>query len=255
MNAVIEEEMIVNKHKTQRNARPRIQLHTAVTFYFCNTNTLSATMSHHTVAIAGFTGMFGRQVTECLLKRDNVKIHGIVRDKSEVATEFQSDDRVEFFEADSDDVESLRAPLRGSGVCVYYYNGPPSLMIDGQRNLIDACIAENVPRYIASDYSFDFRGLQRGEFPFKDFQLKTKHYLEEQERATNIKAVHVLNGTFCEVVVSEALGIIDASTDTFSHWATGDKPWDMTSVPDTAAFVALVALDPGATGYIAGNED
>lgn len=126
-------------------------------------------------------------------------------------------------------------------------------MIEGQKTLIDACIAEKVQRYIASDYSFDVRGLNYGDFPFKDFQLKIRDYLAEKEKAGQITGVHCLKGAFQEVVVSPMIGIIDVQSDTIRHWGTGDEPWDMTTVADSAAFVAKVAMDESASGFLAGT--
>lgn len=197
--------------------------------------------------------MFGSQVVNALLKHPDVTIHGIARDTSKASSSFSSDSRVKLFNADSNNVQGLRAALSGTDVCVCCYNGPNELLVDGQRTLIDACIAENVPRYVASDYSFDVRGLRYGDFPFKDFQLKIKDYLAEKESAGQIMAVHCLNGAFQEVVVSPMIGIIDTETDKFHYWGTGDEQWDVTTVPDSAAFVAKVALDKDATGFLAGK--
>ena len=123
-------------------------------------------------------------------------------------------------------------------------------MLDGQKTLINACVAEGVARYVASDYSFDFRGLKRGDLPAKDFQLKTKAYLDEKEKLGKIKGVHVLNGAFMEVLLSPFIGIYDRDSNNFRFWGTGDEPWDMTTYADTARFVAEVVCDPTATGYL-----
>lgn len=209
-------------------------------------------MAQSTIAIAGITGMFGKQVLAALVKHSEVAIHGIARDTSKVSI---SDARLKLFNADATDSDGLRAALRGTNVCICCYNGPDSLMVEGQKMLIDACIAENVKRYIASDYSFDVRGLNYGDFPFKEFQLKIIDYLIEKEKAGQIKGVHCLNGAFQEVIVNPMIGMIDTETDTFRYWGTGDEPWDMTTVPDAAAFVARAAVDEDARGFLAGKSE
>ena len=130
-------------------------------------------------------------------------------------------------------------------------------MTQGQQTLIDACIASHVPRYIASDYSFDFRGFKLGDFPGKDFCLTTQAYLAEKEGRGEVKGVHVLNGAFTEYVFSPFLGVYNAAKDesrgegagaVFKYWGTGDEKWDMTSMPDAAKFTVEVACDEGANG-------
>jgi NmrA-like family len=123
-------------------------------------------------------------------------------------------------------------------------------MIDGQKALIDACVAENVPRYIASDWSLDFRQLKFGDHPRKDPMKHVQVYLEEKEKEGKIKSVHILNGAFMEVVWAPFLGFADAKNGVFRYFGTGDEKLDMTTYADTAAFTAEVAADPSATGFL-----
>jgi len=126
-------------------------------------------------------------------------------------------------------------------------------MIEGQKRLIDACIAENVARYIASDWCIDFRGLKFGDHPNKDPMKDVQLYLEEKEKKGEIKGVHVLNGAFTEVMWAPFLGIADAKEGVFRYWGTGDEKFDMTTYADAAAFTAEVAADPNAIGFVNGE--
>ena len=123
-------------------------------------------------------------------------------------------------------------------------------MVEGQKTLIDACIAENVPRYIASDYSLDFRGLKFGDQPTKDPMKHVQAYLENLEKENKIKGVHVLNGGFMEVIWAPFLGWINAEKNTFEYFGTGDERIEMTTYEDTAKFTAEAALDPKANGFL-----
>ena len=126
-------------------------------------------------------------------------------------------------------------------------------MVEGQKVLIDACIAERVPRYIASDFSFDFRGLSIGEFPYRDCQLKILDYLQEKEDAGSIRAVHILNGGFHEAVLSAFMGILNAGSKKVCYWGRGDETWEITSMENTAEFTAEVASDAKAVGVLRGK--
>jgi hypothetical protein len=210
--------------------------------------------SNPTVAIAGFTGKMARLITTSLLqKHPAVKIHGICRSPDKVDVNVRSNNNITLFQAASTDIPALRRALAGTSVCICAYLGDNTLMIDGQQTLIDACIAEGVPRYIASDWSLDFRGLKLGDHPAKDPMKHVQAYLEEKEGEGKIKAVHVLNGAFMEVVWASFLGYVDTEKGTFRYFGTGNEKLEMTTYEDAARFTAEVAVDPNANGFLKGG--
>lgn len=205
------------------------------------------------VVIAGFTSRVAQLITSYLLRQPDLEIVGICRNAAKVSEEVARNPKITVREAEYSDSKALRNALHGASVCICCYFGPEPVMLEGQFLLIDSCIAENVPRYIASDFSFDYRGLKIGDFPFKDFQAKVGDYLAEKERQGQIKAVHVLNGGFFEAVLFPFMGLLDVQGKRFRCWGTGDEPWDMTSMEDTAMFTAKVASDHSATGVLKGK--
>jgi len=203
------------------------------------------------IAIAGFTGKLARLITASLLHdHPNVQIHGICRSPNKVDKSILSNPNVKVFEASSTDTTALRHALAGTDVCICCYLGDNSLMIDGQKTLIDTCIAEGVDRYIASDWSLDFSKLQLGDHPAKDPMKHVQAYLEQKEKVSNIKAVHILNGAFTEVIWAPFIGLIDAEKGIFRYFGTGDEPLEMTTLQDAASFTAEVAVDPNAVGFL-----
>ena len=122
-------------------------------------------------------------------------------------------------------------------------------MISGQKALIDASIAENVPRYLGSDWSFDFRGLKLGDHPGKDWMITYNKYLEEKEAEGKIKGVHVLNGAFTEVVWSPMLGWVNTNENKFTYFGSGEEVLEMTTMEDAAAYTAEIAADPEKSGW------
>jgi hypothetical protein len=112
-----------------------------------------------------------------------------------MASELQAfSDRITIVEGGSADLSALREAVRGSQVVISCYLGSNELMTDGPKVLIDTCVAEGVPRYIASDYSIDYRKLELGDLPAKDPMIEVRAYLE----AMSVKGVHVLIGCFME---------------------------------------------------------
>lgn len=69
-------------------------------------------------------------------------------------------------------------------------------MTDGQRVLMDAYEAENVKRYMASDYTLDFTKLEYGQLLPRDPMKRVNEYLETKQ---NVKGVHVLIGAFMDI--------------------------------------------------------
>ena len=206
------------------------------------------------IAIAGFSGRMAKLITDALLRRQpSIKINGIARNIAKIDAAYQSNPNISLFEADSSDTAALRKGLAGVDACICCYLGPDELMLEGQKTLVQACIAENVPRYVASDWSFDFRGLKLGDHPAKDWVLKFTSYLDGMEHEGKIKAVHVLNGAFPEVVVAPFLGWIDAKEGTFRYYGTGDEKIEMATMTDAAELTAIVVLDGKAVGWYNGE--
>jgi hypothetical protein len=206
-----------------------------------------------TIAIAGFTGKMSRLITDALLRtHPEVKIHGICRSPSKVDPSISSNPNVTIMQAESTDSEAIRAALRGTSVCICCYLNlfDTTFMVEGQKTLIDACIAEDVPRYIASDWCMDFRGLRLGNHPAKDPMKLVHAYLDEKERAGKIRQVHILVGGFMEFFFAGFLGYVDAEKGEFTSYGTGDEKLDMTTWRDSASFTAEVAMDPDANGFL-----
>jgi hypothetical protein len=211
-------------------------------------------MSATVVAIAGLTGRMGRQITISLLqKHPEIRVHGLVRSIDKVDPAIRQSPNVKLFQASATDAAALHLGLKGASVCICCYFGDFELMTEGQKTLIDACINEKVARYIASDWSLDFRGLELGQHPAKDPMKLIQAYLEEKEKDGKIKAVHVLNGGFLDMVLAPFAQLLNSKTRTVTYWGSGNESLDLTTIADAAAFTAEVAVDPTAVGFLNGT--
>ena len=199
-----------------------------------------------TVAIAGITGGLGRLIAEYLLAKPYVRVQGLCRTPAKLPQSLREEPRLTIHTASSTDIAALRNAVNGADVTICCYLGPHDLMVNGQKMLIDACIAEGVPRYIAGDWSMDFRKLELGQHPPKDPMKLVQAYLEEKEVSGSIKAVHVLNACFLE---RPWVGIWDAGENVFKYWGTGDERWEFTTYHNAAQFTAEVAVDKTAVGW------
>lgn len=130
-------------------------------------------------------------------------------------------------------------------VVICAYLGDDTLMVEGQKKLIDSCEASGVPRYIASDWSLDYTKLQLGDLFPKDPMIHVKAYLETKK---GVKGVHVLVGGFIDPLFSPFFQIWNPETATLKYWGDGTEIWEGTSYENAAEYTAAVAVDPTATG-------
>lgn len=199
-----------------------------------------------TVGIAGITGKFALCILCKLLSSSTVTIRGYCRNPSKLPPKLLDNQRIQIIKGETNDEAAVQNFVQGCSVVICCYVGDNKLMVEAQRTLIDACAAKGVPRYIASDYTLDYRKLEYGQLPPKDPMKYVERYLE---KTTEVAAVHVLIGVIMEKFFSEEFGVYDPKTQSLSYWGTGDEPWEVTSYDDAAEFVAKLALDETARGF------
>lgn len=205
-------------------------------------------MSPITVGIAGITGKFARLLASCLLEQSHeVKIKGLARDPSKLDASISSSPRVEIFQGDAIDTEKIRPFVHGCDVVVCCYLGDDNVMIEGQKVLIDLAEEENIPRYVASDWSLDWTKLEMGELFAKQSCQVVKAYLDGKK---SIEGVHILIGGFTDVVFAPFFRIWDSENRTFSYWGSGNEVWECTTYLNSAQYTAAVCLDREATGVL-----
>ncbi|KAI2670770.1 hypothetical protein CBS147355_9105 [Penicillium roqueforti] len=201
-------------------------------------------MSSISVGIAGITGKFARCVVGHLLKNPAVTIKGYCRDPTKLPASLLASKRITITQGQAGDENALRSFAKGNDVVVCCYLGDHDLMINGQKALIDACEAESVPRYVASDYSLDFTQLEVGQLPAKDPMKHVQEYLESKK----VRGVHVLIGIFMETFFTTFFNVWNSKEPSFSYWGSGEEMWESTTYDNAAEFVAAVAQDQSAVG-------
>ncbi|KAJ9667677.1 hypothetical protein H2201_002212 [Coniosporium apollinis] len=205
---------------------------------------MTAPKGTFTVGIAGLTGKFSGLVASFLLQRPNVTLRGYVRDTSKLPSSLSPNARIHITQGSASDVSAARTFARGCDIVICGYLGDNRLMREGQKVLIDACEAEGVPRYIASDYSLDFTKLEKGQLFPKDPMIEVKEYLDGKR----VKGVHVLIGVFMDTFFTPYMQIWDEKEKKLRFWGEEDEMWEATSYKTAAEFVAAVAVDAEATG-------
>jgi hypothetical protein len=200
-----------------------------------------------TVAIAGITSQLAQLIANSLLStRPTILIKGSSRDPSKLSSAFKTSPRVTLIQAEPSDADVLRTVVRDADVVICCYFADNATMIDGQKLLVDLCEEEGVPRYIASDFTLDYRGLEYGQISIKDPMKLVQAHLESKKV---VKGVHILNGMFMETFWT-AFDALDVETKTLRYWGEGSEKFDLTGIKAVADYAAAVAADETAVGFL-----
>ncbi|KAF7515008.1 hypothetical protein G7054_g14817 [Neopestalotiopsis clavispora] len=202
-------------------------------------------MTTLTVGLAGITGKFGRLLAGKLLENPEVALRGYARNPDKVDAALSQSPRVQLYQGEAFDGAAIKKFVTGCDVVVCAYLGDDKLMIEGQKQLIDACDEAGVARYVASDWALDYTKLQLGELFPKDPMIHVKAHLDGK---SNVRGVHVLIGGFMDPILSPFFRVWDPESKTLQYWGEGTEPWEGTSYANAAEFTAAVIADRSAVG-------
>lgn len=104
-------------------------------------------------------------------------------------------------------------------------------MINGQKALIDVCDNIHVPRYIASDYTFDYTKLELGDHLAEDPMKIVHEYLNGKE---HVEGVHVLVGGSIETFCSGYFQVWNLEETSLLYRGSGEEGWKIGTYADAA---------------------
>jgi uncharacterized protein YbjT (DUF2867 family) len=212
-----------------------------------------------TVLLAGATGMLGHRIAEHLLDQPDVDLRLLLRtppptgSAKAAAVEDLVGRGARVAAGDVTDPASLDRATSGSDVVISALQGGQEIIVDGQIALAEAAARHGVRRFIPSDFAIDLFAAPEGAPQF-DLRRRADRAID----ALELEVVHVLNGAFMDMMLDpDTAGIVDLDTGTATLWGTGDEPFNLTTVDDTARFTARVATDPAEVSgvhYLSGAE-
>lgn len=195
-----------------------------------------------TVLVAGATGSLGGQIVKHLLDR-GADVRALVR-KSSVDKLTAHPNMTAHVGDLTDGADALARHLDGVEVVVSAVQGGPEVIIDGQRELLRAAERAGVHRMIPSDFSINLYGYGYGVNVLSDL----RRVFADSFAASTVARTSVAIGAFPEYFLGSVHEVLDPAAGTFSVWGDGMRPIDMTTIADTAAFTAAIALDPSTAG-------
>lgn len=198
-----------------------------------------------TILVAGGTGNLGERIVRALLARNaEVRILARLSTDSLKLKELETLGAI-ILKIDMSDTEEITKACVGVSCVVSALAGLRDVIIDVQRNLLAGAVAAGVPRFIPSDYSLDFTQLTPGSNRNLDLRREFHAYLDKAP----IAATSIFNGPFTELLTNE-MPMIVTKINSIVYWGDADQKMDFTTMDDTAAYTAEVALDYSTPRYL-----
>ena len=193
-----------------------------------------------TILLAGATGMLGSRIAHHLLQQPEARLRLLVRNlpARNDALHALVVAGAELIEGDLTDRASLDRATQGIDVIVSAVQGGPEVMVEGQVALAEAGRRNGVRRILPSDFGLDLFKATPGEHMMFDLRAKADGLIAE----TGLEQVNILQGGFMDLF-KPGNGAIDLEKGTVGFYGDGNQKVEITTVDDTAAMTARVALD------------
>ncbi len=208
-------------------------------------------MNRAAIVVAGATGDLGGRVVKALIER-GANVTALVRP----AAARDKLERLQGLGATIARVDLSRdfevAPACSGASCIVSaLQGLRDVIVEGQTVLLEAAVKAGVPRFIPSDYSIDFTKLSPGENRNLDLRREFHRRLE----SAPIAATTIFNGAFADMLTGR-MPLILFKFNRVLYWGDADQRMDFTTIDDTAAYTARVALEPATPRFlrIAGDQ-
>lgn len=198
------------------------------------------------ILVAGATGNLGLRICRELVGR-NVAVRALVREGSSQEHVASLEEMgVDVFSVNFSNGEELIGACNGVSCVVSALAGLKDVIVETQTKLLNAAIAAGVPRFIPSDFASDFTQLASGEN--RNFDLRKEfHTVLDQ---SPILATSIFNGAFADILRYN-IPLFNVKQQTVAYYDDkADWKIDFTTMDDTAAFTAMVALDDKAPRYL-----
>jgi len=197
------------------------------------------------ILVAGATGNLCVRIVKALLER-GAEVRVIVRTSSdnEKINKLESLG-AKVFKINMLDAEEVSKTCNGVTCVVSALNGLKEVILDGQKVLLDAAIAAGVPHFIPSDYSLDFTKFSPGENRNLYWRREFHQFLDK----SSISATSIFNGAFMELLTGQ-MPLILFRQKIVMYWGNADHLMCFTTMDDTAAYTANVALDPSSPRFL-----
>ena len=203
------------------------------------------------IVVAGATGNLGLRIVKALLT-NQAEVIALIRNTSDVV-KLNTLEKLgaKVVKVNLNNIDEIAKACEGVTCVVSALAGLRNTIIDAQKVLLDGAVKAGVPRFIPSDFSLDFRDLIVGNNRNLDLRREFHQYLNQ----ANIKSTSIFNGPFTDLLTDQ-MPMILFKFHKILYWGNPQQKMDFTTMDDTAAFTAKVAMDEASPRYlrIAGDQ-
>jgi nucleoside-diphosphate-sugar epimerase len=185
------------------------------------------------ILIVGATGHLGCLITKEALTNPtlqvNILVHETTTNPEVVTCVEKAGGRV--FKGDLTKPETLKEPTRGIHTVISVIHCPDndSVCVEGQKNLVNACVENSVSRFVPSDFTENYQALSKEEIlslPTYGDKVKFDEFLT----TVSIPVLRFRSGTFTEV-------FFDMQKSGLGYWGDADFKHNLISYGTMAKFV------------------
>lgn len=195
----------------------------------------------NTILIAGATGNLGDKLVDALVRK-KTNIRAIVRPETDAEKiERLRRKGVEIFEADLNDKSEAARACAAVNCVVSTLSGLREVIVDAQKNLLDAAVEAKVPRFIPSVFSLDFTDLISGT----NRNLDLRREFNEHLKNAPIRSTSIFNGAYTDLLTTD-MPLILYRFKRILYWGEPTVKMDLTHTFNVAEFTACAALDDNA---------
>jgi hypothetical protein len=198
-----------------------------------------------TILVAGATGNLGERIVKALLvKEANIRILVRANSNTEKINALEKLG-AKVYTINNWNTAEISEACKGVDCVVSVLSGLREVIIAAQTILLDGAIDAGVPRFIPSDYSLDFTKFSAGENRNLDWRREFHTYLDKSP----IKATSIFNGAFADMLTGQ-MPLVLFKQKKILCWGNPKHPMCFTTMDDTAAYTANVAMDATSPRYL-----
>ena len=191
------------------------------------------------ILVAGATGNLGSMICQELLNR-GAEVIALLRENSDGdKLERLESAGVKVIKVDYKNIHQIASACMDVDCIVSALAGLADVIIETQSALLDGALEAGVKRFIPSDFCTDYNLLVPGENRNFDLRRTFKEYIDRLP----IEATSIFNGAFADILKYNT-PILNLKNKSIAYWGEkADWKLDFSTMENTAAFTAAVALD------------
>jgi len=198
------------------------------------------------ILIVGATGNLGSLITKHSLAHPNLITNILVRDpqkNKELASQVEkAGGRV--IQGDLTKPETLKGITKGMHTVIMTVSMEPEVLYDGQKAVIDDCVANGVKRVVPTEYSENFVDFAKEELQCLP-PILDKKKIEVYLKTLPLKVLQINTGLFLEALYMFLL------QNGFTYWGDASHKFQTTSYENCARFIVAAVARKDLEGRLA----